>query len=86
MSEERPRFRRPWEEPEEGDTTEPEAPGDAAEAADSGGDSAGDGGNASGNNGGGNSRGNGDSNPPPLISQEDIDNFTDELRRTFGLN
>lgn len=40
MSEERPRFRRPWEEPEEGDTTEPEAPGDAAEAADSGGDSA----------------------------------------------
>src|SRR5690606_13359402 len=40
VSEERPRFRRPWEEPEEGDTTEPEAPGDAAEAADSGGDSA----------------------------------------------
>ncbi|WP_373871632.1 transglycosylase domain-containing protein [Corynebacterium ammoniagenes] len=53
---------------------------------DSGGDSSGDGGNTSGNNGGGNSRGNGNSNPPPLISQEDIDNFTDELRRTFGLN
>lgn len=43
--------------------------------------------NASNNsgNGGGNSRGNGGGNsPPPLISQDDIDNFTNELRRTLG--
>ena len=45
-----------------------------------------------GNNGESNSRNNGRSNgrgnrnPQPLISQDDIDDFTNELRRTFGFN
>ena len=49
-------------------------------------------GSGNGNNGESNSRNNGRSNgrgnrnPQPLISQDDIDNFTNELRRTFGFN